>query len=157
MTQSHQQSDPIDAALKYQDHMSAYVDKIEEAEAEEAAAQQAELEAQQQEDRALEAVTVSRSTTRLPALLITIRANESGGNYTAVNNDPDACEGYGCYGAYQMHGEYMGDWAARYGHPEVVGTPANQWPASTQDDVALGLFYSTNPDGAHWCDWTDYC
>lgn len=89
----------------------------------------------------------------LPDLLLFIRSQESGGNYTEVN--PGGCEGYGCYGAYQLHGRYMGDWATRYGHPEVAGIPATQWPRATQDEVALGLFNDTS--GGAWCDWTDYC
>lgn len=95
------------------------------------------------------------SSGTLPDLLLFIRANESGGNYQAYN--PSGCEGYGCYGAYQLHGYYMDDWARRYGEAAWAGTPANQWPPGVQDKVALGLFYSTNPDGAHWCDWTSYC
>jgi hypothetical protein len=91
----------------------------------------------------------------LPALLQLIRSNESGGNYSAYNGS--GCEGYGCYGAYQLHGLYMDDWARQYGAAAYAGTPANQWPASVQDKVALGLFYSTNPDGLHWCNWTSYC
>jgi len=91
----------------------------------------------------------------LPALLQLIRSNESGGNYSAYNGS--GCEGYGCFGAYQLHGAYMDDWARSYGAASYASTPANQWPAEVQDRVALGLFYSTNPDGAHWCNWTDYC
>jgi hypothetical protein len=99
--------------------------------------------------------TPSSGGGNLPALLQLIRSNESGGNYAAYNGS--GCEGYGCYGAYQMHGAYMDDWARRYGAGEWASTPANQWPPAVQDQVALGLFYSTNPDGAHWCDWTYYC
>lgn len=99
--------------------------------------------------------TSSQGSGSLPQLLLFIRSHESGGNYSAYNGS--GCEGYGCYGAYQLHGAYMDDWARRYGAGEYAGTPANQWPASVQDKVALGLFYSTSPDGAHWCNWTDYC
>ena len=129
----------------------------------------AEREAALAAEREAEAEAATRAATRessggatsqsgssnLPELLLIIRSHESGGNYSAYNGS--GCEGYGCYGAYQMHGAYMDDWARRYGAGDYAGTPANQWPASVQDKVALGLFYSTNPDGAHWCDWTDYC
>ena len=99
--------------------------------------------------------TPSGGSGSLPPLLQLIRSHESGGNYGAYNGG--GCEGYGCYGAYQMHGRYMADWARRYGAGSYAGTPANQWPPAVQDKVALGLFYSTNPDGAHWCNWTTYC
>lgn len=90
----------------------------------------------------------------LPALLVTIRAHESGGNYQAYNGS--GCEGYGCGGAYQMHARYASEWAARAGFPGMSSNAAT-WPAAVQDKVALNLFYSTNPDGAHWCNWTSYC
>jgi hypothetical protein len=91
----------------------------------------------------------------LPGLLLTIRSYESGGNYSAYNGS--GCEGYGCFGAYQLHGAYMDDWARRYGAGGWASVPANRWPPAVQDKVALGLFYSTNPDGAHWCAWVSYC
>jgi hypothetical protein len=90
----------------------------------------------------------------LPDLLLFIRSHESGGNYGAYN--ASGCEGYGCGGAYQLHAAYAAEWAARAGYPGLSGQ-AQTWPAATQDAVALHLFYSTNPDGAHWCNWTDYC
>jgi hypothetical protein len=89
----------------------------------------------------------------LPALLLTIRAHESGGNYSAYNGA--GCEGYGCYGAYQLHGRYMGGWATEAGHPEVAGTPATQWSPAVQDAVALHKFNATG--GRLWCDWVTYC
>jgi hypothetical protein len=90
----------------------------------------------------------------LPPLLQTIRSHESGGNYSAYN--AGGCEGYGCGGAYQLHAAYASEWAARAGYPGLSGQ-AQTWAPATQDAVALHLFYSTNPDGAHWCNWTDYC
>jgi len=90
----------------------------------------------------------------LPALLLTIRANESGGNYQAFN--PTGCEGYGCGGAYQLHAGYASGWAAEAGYPGLPGNAA-LWDPATQDAVALYKFYATNPDGALWCSWTDYC
>jgi hypothetical protein len=38
-----------------------------------------------------------------------------------------------------------------------MGPNAAAWPPAVQDAVALALFRSTNPDGTHWCAWTDYC
>ena len=88
--------------------------------------------------------------TGLPALLITIRANESGGDYHAYN--PTGCLG-GCYGAYQLTGEYMDDWAREAGYPGYAYP--GFWPPVIQDAVALYKFNQTG--GALWCDWTDYC
>lgn len=99
--------------------------------------------------------TTESSSTDLPPTLALIRNNESRGDYSAYNGS--GCEGYGCYGAYQLHGLYMDDWARRYGAAAYADIPANQWPPSIQDKVALGLYYSTNPNGKFWCDWTDYC
>jgi hypothetical protein len=96
-----------------------------------------------------------RSSGDLPELLMFIRSNESGGNYQAVNWS--GCEGHGCFGAYQLHGLYADDWARRYGAGEWAGTNPSGWPPEVQDKVAIGLFYSTSPDGSHWCDWTTYC
>ena len=90
----------------------------------------------------------------LPELLLFIRSHESGGNYSAYNSS--GCEGYGCGGAYQLHARYASSWAASAGYPGMSSNAAS-WPVSTQDAVAKWLFYSTNPDGAHWCQWTDYC
>ena len=90
----------------------------------------------------------------LPPLLLLIRSHESGGNYGAYNGS--GCEGYGCGGAYQMHAKYASVWAERAGFSGMSSNAAN-WPPATQDAVALHLFYSTNPDGAHWCNWTAYC
>lgn len=88
----------------------------------------------------------------LPSLLLTIRANESGGDYTAFN--PTGCEGAGCGGAYQLHAGYASEWAAEAGYP---GMPSNAalWPPEIQDAVALYKFNQTG--GGLWCDWVDYC
>ena len=91
----------------------------------------------------------------LPSLLVTIRAHESGGNYQAYN--AGGCEGWGCGGAYQMHLRYAPAWAARYGEGQWAGTAPQNWPPAVQDKVALGLFWSTNPAGYHWCHWATYC
>lgn len=128
-------------------------------EARQEARQKARQEARKQEAIAAASVPSSNVTTTsssgLPPLLALIRFNESRGNYSAYN--PTGCGGYGCYGAYQLHGAYMDDWARRYGAAAYAGIPANQWPPSVQDKVALGLYYSTNPNGQFWCDWTNYC
>lgn len=129
---------------------------------------QAERQAARAAERKAEAEAATQAATResggaasqsgssnLPELLLFIRSHESGGNYGAYNGS--GCEGYGCYGAYQLHGRYMGSWASSAGYGNYSGSPATQWPASVQDGVARWLFYSTNPDGAHWCNWTDYC
>lgn len=94
------------------------------------------------------------SSSGMPSLLLLIRSHESGGNYSAYN--ASGCEGYGCGGAYQLHAKYAATWAARAGYPGLSGQAQN-WSPAIQDAVALKLFYSTNPDGAHWCNWTDYC
>lgn len=131
-------SDPLDAALDFHRHMQVVVHH------------------QQQQEIAREQLVVaaSRGAERMPALLLIIRAEESGGNYAAFN--PSGCENYGCGGAYQLHALYASVWAERAGYPHL-SSQAQQWPASVQDEVALELFYSTNPDGAHWCLWVDYC
>lgn len=118
---------------------------------EEAARQAAEAEAAQ---AAESAEAKAKPTGGLPSLLVSIRAHESGGNYSAYN--AGGCEGYGCGGAYQLHARYASTWAARAGFSGLSSNAAN-WPAATQDKVALDLFYSTNPDGAHWCNWASYC
>lgn len=152
-------NDPIESALQYHQQMTDVVDRQAEIAAEEA--REAEIAAEEAlEERTAAAEDVSRSTRtplptgNLPPLLVSIRANESGGNYAAYN--PTGCEGYGCGGAYQLHALYASTWAERAGYPGLGGNAA-VWPPSTQDAVALDLFYSTNPDGAHWCDWVDYC
>jgi hypothetical protein len=90
----------------------------------------------------------------LPSLLVTIRANESGGNYAAYN--ASGCEGYGCGGAYQLHARYASEWAARSGYPGM-SSAAQTWDPAVQDAVALDLFYASNPDGAMWCSFAEYC
>lgn len=126
-------------------------------EARQKARQEAALQAQQQPAPTEAPTPVYKSipSSSLPSLLALIRSNESGGNYSAYN--ASGCGGYGCYGAYQLHGYYMDDWARRYGAAAYAGIPANQWPPAIQDKVALGLFYSTSPNGSFWCDWTSYC
>lgn len=147
-----QQNDPFEAALAYQNHLTEYIEEVKAAEAE--AVEERTLDAQNL------ARTRSYTTTSLPSLLLTIRSEESGGgvpgayNYSAYN--ASGCEGWGCGGAYQLHAQYASVWAERAGYPGL-GSNAASWSPSTQDAVALNLFYSTNPDGAHWCNWTDYC
>ena len=133
---------PLDAALDYVDTMGTVVEKANTPPPE------------PDPERVADETVTARSSARLPALLLTIRAHESGGNYAAYNGA--GCEGYGCGGAYQMHARYASTWAQRAG---FAGLPSNAatWPAATQDAVALDLFYSTNPAGSHWCDWTEYC
>jgi hypothetical protein len=162
MTQP-QPTDPIDAALDYHHQMHKVVVQQDKAEAKQAL-----------EERITDANSLARSTRTplstgdLPPLLAYIRSCESGGwsadgtcgadltkyNYSAYN--PSGCEGYGCGGAYQMHARYASVWAARAGYPGL-GSNAATWSPKIQDAVALELFYSTNPNGAHWCLWAAYC
>jgi hypothetical protein len=136
------------------------IERREERQAERAAARR-EAAAEAQEEST--PVVASGSGTNngsdysgtLPDLLLSIRAHESGGNYSAYN--AGGCEGYGCGGAFQLHLGYADDWAVRYGVGEWADTPPQNWPPSVQDTVALGLFYSTNPDGDVWCRWVEYC
>jgi hypothetical protein len=141
MLHSSKHNDPLEQAIDFHEYMAEYEPPPPPV------------------SRVAIASEVSRSSPRessaLPSLLETIRFNESRGDYSAYN--ASGCEGYGCYGAYQMHGLYMDDWARRYGAAAYANTPATQWPADIQDKVALGLFYSSNPDGEVWCRWTDYC
>ena len=99
-----------------------------------------------------EPADVVPATGGLPSLLVTIRAHESGGDYTAYN--PTGCEGYGCGGAYQLHAQYAAGWAAEAGYPGL-SSQAQTWPPGVQDAVALYKFNATG--GALWCDWADYC
>jgi hypothetical protein len=98
--------------------------------------------------------TQTGSSGGLPSLLLTIRSNESGGNYQAYNST--GCEGYGCGGAYQMHVQYAAGWAAEAGYPGMSSNAA-EWSPEIQDAVALYKFYATNPEGALWCSWASYC
>jgi membrane protein involved in colicin uptake len=98
--------------------------------------------------------TSQSGSSNLPELLLTIRSHESGGSYSAYNGS--GCEGYGCGGAYQLHAKYASGWAASAGYSGMSSNAAD-WSPEVQDKVALWLFYSTNPDGAHWCNWTTYC
>lgn len=119
---------------------------------------EAQAKREAEAERIAEAEAATRAATReslggssdLPALLSTIRSNESGGNYQAYN--PSGCLG-GCYGAYQLTGEYMDDWAIEAGYPNYAY--AGIWPAAVQDAVARYKFDQTG--GSLWCDWTDYC
>jgi hypothetical protein len=144
--------DPLTMALTYQQRLDRFVER-QEAKAE------ARREARQERrERASDGFSRGKGRTApvgdLPALLALIRDHESGGNYSAYN--ASGCEGYGCGGAYQLHAAYAPTWAARAGYPGM-GSNAATWPAAIQDAVALNLFHSTNPDGAHWCNWTEYC
>lgn len=165
MTQSNY---PFESTSSYHAYIEQSVDRVQamderqkaRMEARRKARQQARQEAVQAQQKTVVTnaptyVYRSNSSSSLPALLSLIRTNESGGNYSAYN--ASGCEGYGCYGAYQLHGYYMDDWARRYGAAAYAGIPANQWPPYIQDKVALGLFYSTTPNGKFWCDWTSYC
>ncbi len=126
--------DPLDQALEYHDYMSSRADMAE---------------------RANSITAPSRSVrSALPPLLLTIRANESGGDYLAVNSM--GCDGQLCGGAYQLHSSYASQWAADAGYPSMSSNAAT-WPPATQDAVALYLFNSTNPSGWHWCQFTSYC
>ena len=93
-------------------------------------------------------------TGALPPLLLTIRAHESGGNYQAYN--PTAAKATDAAAPTRLHARYAPVWAARAGYPGMAPNAAT-WPPATQDKVALNLYYSTNPDGAHWCSYTGYC
>lgn len=142
----------------------ALIRAVEQEKQERREARQAEREAERQAQLEADGPVGSESTdvgtqsgggsSDLPALLLTIRANESGGNYSAYN--ASGCEGYGCGGAFQLHARYASSWASSAGYLGLSGQ-AQTWDPATQDAVALWLFYSTNPDGSHWCDWTDYC
>lgn len=104
------------------------------------------------------AAPVTSSSGGLPALLVTIRANESGGNYAAYN--PTGCSDengtWSCGGAYQMSEQYAAGWAAEAGYPGQ-SSQAQTWDPAVQDAVALYKFYATNPDGSMWCSFTEYC
>lgn len=143
--------DPIEAALQFQKHVTEY-----------------ELPAPPPpptpsvDERVAQATDSSRSSSRnataLPALLQTIRENESHGNYAAYS--PTGCSDsngtFSCGGAYQLTEQYASGWAAEAGY-SGMSSQAQTWPPTTQDAVAKYKFYATNPDGALWCDWTDYC
>lgn len=144
--------DPIGMALSYHQRLDRFVARQEaKAEARREARQERREQAQDGFSRGNGARTPSGG---LPALLALIRDHESGGNYSAYNGG--GCEGYGCGGAYQLHALYAPTWASRAGYPGMSPNAAT-WPSQVQDAVALNLFHSTNPDGAHWCRWVDYC
>lgn len=115
-------------------------------------------------DAIAERVTASTAPSRsarsaLPPLLSVILQHETQDHdYMAYN--PTGCSDengtFSCGGAYQLSAQYASVWAERAGYSGLSSNAAT-WPPSTQDAVALELFYSTVPDGAHWCDWTDYC
>jgi hypothetical protein len=157
LTHSTNHVDPLEAALAYHSTVTVTVQQVEDeealaAEAAKKAAELARIAAAERADRAAARAATSTApvTGSLPSLLLTIRANESGGNYQAYN--ATGCLG-GCYGAYQMTGEYMDTWAIEAGYPDYAY--AGFWPAEVQDAVALYKFNQTG--GALWCDWTDYC
>lgn len=145
-----------------------YKERRAEARAEAKAARKADRKAERvaarvaarQAARAAEAQAVTEAPTsnnsggssNLPELLLTIRSNESGGNYQAYN--PSGCEGYGCGGAYQLHAKYAAGWAAEAGYGGM-SSQAQNWPVHIQDAVALYKFNATGGD--LWCNWTDYC
>lgn len=88
----------------------------------------------------------------LPSGLTLVCNNESGGDPNAYN--PTGCLG-GCYGLFQMAGEYMDDWAARAGYGQYAY--AGFWPAEVQRAVALDMYNQPNGLETYWCQWTDYC
>lgn len=136
--------DPLTSALEYHEHMASSRDMAERS------------------------ISITRDTGRgatrssvaggersaLPPLLLSIRAHESGGDYTAVSST--GCNGAPCGGAYQLHSWYASEWAARAGYPGMSSNAAT-WPPATQDAVALHLYYSTSTPGWHWCQFTTYC
>ena len=90
------------------------------------------------------AVTYPTTSVSSNVTLTCIRAHESGGNYEAVNS-----LGYG--GAYQLSPTYSGAWASRYGYSQWASVPAQSWPPSVQDAVALQLGLDSN-----WHTWSDF-
>lgn len=131
--------DPLTSALDYAEHVASKADIAE---------------------RVTASSAPSRSTrSAMPALLSVILQHETlDHDYTAFN--PTGCSDengtFSCGGAYQLSAQYASVWAERAGYSGMSSNAAT-WPPSTQDAVALELFYSTVPDGAHWCVWTDYC
>jgi len=145
-------TDPLESALDYVEQMEITAEASEvQAEAEALERQQAIDRASRESDRQ-PTITQSQSSGSLPPLLLTIRSNESGGNYSAYN--ASGCEGYGCGGAYQLHANYASGWASEAGYPNM-SSQAQNWPPDIQDAVALYKFNATN--GGLWCDWADYC
>lgn len=78
--------------------------------------------------------------------------HESGGNAQAYN--AGGCVG-GCYGIFQMSGEYMDDWARRAGYPGYAY--AGFWPSDVQIAVATDMYNQPNGMYVYWCQWADYC
>ena len=144
----HGGGDPLTKAHDYVDHVAKVVSRADMAERADSI-----LRSTTGRD-ATRASTAGSVRSALPPLLVTIRAHESGGDYTAVNST--GCDGQPCGGAYQLHSSYASTWAARAGYPGLSSNAAT-WPASTQDAVALYLYNSTNPAGWHWCQFTSYC
>jgi hypothetical protein len=133
-------SDPLDSALDWQQHLASYADRAERTDS-------------------IQTGTSRSSRSALPGLLVTILDHEtSGRDYEAYN--PTGCSDengtFSCGGAYQLSAQYATVWGQRAGYPHLPANAAT-WPPATQDAVAIKLYYSTTPDGAHWCDWTDYC
>ena len=78
--------------------------------------------------------------------------NESSGSTHAYN--ADGCIG-GCYGIFQMSGEYMDTWAIRAGYPDYAY--AGFWPADVQIAVATHMYNQPGGLETYWCSHTDYC
>ena len=88
----------------------------------------------------------------LPADLTMVCNHESGGNPQAYN--ATGCLG-GCYGLFQMSGEYMDSWAASAGYGDYAY--AGHWPVDVQKAVALWMYSQPNGLHVYWCDFTSYC
>jgi len=125
-------SDPLESALSYHSHMTSVAER----------------------EASITSATSRSSRSAMPALLELIKLHESHGDYTAVN--PTGCDGALCGGAYQLHSWYASAWAEAAGYPGMSANAAT-WPPATQDAVALYLYYSTDVDGWHWCQFTTYC
>ena len=122
---------------------------------------QATLDAQQQQSSNTPSAPVSSGGAALPtsggcvglnADLAMICQHASGGNPRAYN--PTGCLG-GCYGLFQMAGEYMDTWAQRAGYPQYAY--AGFWPVEIQHAVAMDMYSQPNGMEIYWCQWTDYC
>lgn len=155
---AHVPSDVLSRAAETPNRVQGYITRLEAREAKQAAreARQAARAAQQQQQQQPTSPVVPPSTSGgsggLPSLLVSIKANESGGNYNAYN--AAGCLG-GCYGAYQMAGAYMGAWAVNAGYPGY--NYAGFWPPEVQDAVALWMYNQPNGAYVYWCQWTTYC
>lgn len=88
----------------------------------------------------------------LPPGLGLVCSHESGGDPRAYS--ATRCLG-GCYGLFQMAGEYMDTWAVRAGFPEYAY--AGFWPPEVQRAVAIDMYNQPNGLYVYWCQWTTYC